>query len=95
MVKASTDWPYSSLAIRQGIDKEGLRLSAGPVPVPRKWDQLVDLLPNEPDLQKLEACMSRGRPCGHDDWVEKTVKEMDLESTLRPRGRPKKVNEAE
>jgi putative transposase len=95
IVKRSIEWPYSSLAIRQGIDKEGLRLSAGPVPLPRKWDQLVDLLPNEPDLRKLEACMSRGRPCGKEDWVEKTVKEMDLESTLRPRGRPKKVNESE
>jgi len=95
IVKHSIEWPYSSLAIRQGMDKEGLRLSAGPVSLPRKWDQFVDLLPNETDLRKLKACMSRGRPCGHEGWVEKTAKEMDLESTLRPRGRPKQVNEAE
>ena len=90
MVKTSTDWPWSSLAVRQGIDKAGLRISAGPVPLPPKWGRLVDLLPNEPDLKKLENCMRRGCPYGHEDWIDKVVKEMDLESTLRPRGRPKK-----
>jgi putative transposase len=93
MVKSSADWPWSSLAIRQGMDKEGLPISAGPVRLPRQWDKLVEVLPNEPDLRKLQACMSRGRPFGHEDWVEKTVKEMDLGATLRPRGRPKKAND--
>jgi putative transposase len=74
MVKTSTDWPWSSLAARQGIDKEGLKISAGPVPLPAKWDKFADLLPNEMDLQKLEACMSRGRPCGNEDWVARTVR---------------------
>jgi putative transposase len=90
MVKTSTDWPWSSLAVRQGIDKARLRISAGPVPLPPQWGRLVDLLPNEPDLKKLENCMRRGCPYGHEDWIDKVVKEMDLESTLRPRGRPKK-----
>jgi putative transposase len=94
IVKRSIDWPWSSLALRQGIDKEGLRISAGPVTLPQKWDKLVDLLPNEPDLRKLEACMSRGRPFGNEDWIDKVVKEMDLESTLRPRGRPIKAKTA-
>jgi putative transposase len=95
MVKRSVDWSWSSLAVRQGIDKEGLRIIAGPVVLPAKWDKLVDLLPNETDLRKLEVCMSRGRPFGNEAWVEKTVKEMDLGSTLRPRGRPKKADDTE
>jgi putative transposase len=95
MVKRSVDWPWSSLAVRQGIDKEGFRISAGPAALPAKWDKWVDLLPDETDLRKLEVCMSRGRPFGNEDWVVKAVKEMDLGATLRPRGRPKKVNEAE
>jgi putative transposase len=92
IVKRSVDWPWSSLAVRQGGDKEGLRISAGPVVLPEKWDKLVDLLPNETDLRKLEVCMSRGRPFGNEDWVVKAVKEMDLGPTLRPRGRPKKTD---
>jgi putative transposase len=94
MVKSSVDWPWSSLAIRQGDAKDGLTISAGPVPLPAKWDTFADLLPNETDLRKLEACMSRRRPFGHVDWVARAVSEMDLESTLRPRGRPKRENKA-
>lgn len=45
------------------------------------------------DLKKLENCMRRGCPYGHENWIDKVVKEMDLESTLRPRGRPKKEKE--
>jgi putative transposase len=90
MVKTSTDWPYSSLAVRQGIAKEGLRISAGPVALPPKWDKLADLLPNEPDLKKLENCLRRGSPFGHEDWIAKTVGHLELELTLRPRGRPRK-----
>jgi len=89
VVKRSVGWPWSSLAVKMGVDKEGLRISAGPVALPAKWDKFVDLLPNETDLRKLEVCMSRGRPFGNEAWVDKTVKEMDLGSTLRPRGRPK------
>lgn len=90
IVQRSVNWPYSSLAVRQGIDKVGLKISAGPVPLPSKWDRLADLLPNESDLVKMEVCMQRGRPFGHEEWVAKVVREMNLESTLRSRGRPKK-----
>jgi len=95
MVKTSEDWPWSSLAVRQGIAKEGLRLSAGPVPLPPNWDRLTDLLPNEPDLKKLKNCLRRGSPFGHEDWIVKTVNQLELQLTLRPRGRPKRGNDAD
>jgi putative transposase len=45
----------------------------------------------EKPLQSLRRCITRGRPFGHDPWVEKMAQVLKLESTLRPRGRPKKV----
>jgi putative transposase len=35
--------------------------------------------------------VQRGRPFGHPAWVVRTAKRLDLESTLRPRGRPKRT----
>jgi putative transposase len=90
IVKRSVDWPWSSLAVRRGVFKESLRIVNGPVPLSKNWLKRVDLLPNEQDLKKLENCMRRGCPYGHDDWILKTVGQLELDLTLRPRGRPKK-----
>jgi len=94
IVKRSVDWPWSSLACRRGINKE-LRIVPGPVPLPANWIHLVDILPNEPDLRKLENCVLRGCPLGDDDWTLKTAGKLDLDLTLRSRGRPRKETNAE
>lgn len=91
LVESSKDWQWSSLAIRQGIEKDGLSLSNGPMLLPNNWLNLVDLLPNETDLKKLENCIRRGSPLGSDIWVTRTANRLELESTLRPRGRPKTI----
>ena len=88
-VQSSKDWQWSSLAIRQGKKKEGLVLSNGPMALPKNWLGLVDILSKETDLKKLENCIRRGSPCGSDVWVTRTANRLELESTLRPRGRPK------
>jgi putative transposase len=89
LVESSRNWEWSSLAIRQGIEKEGLVLHAGPVPLPDNWLGLVDILPNEMDLEKLELCLRRGSPYGESSWVAQAADQLDLASALRPRGRPR------
>ncbi len=89
LVKSSREWLWSSLALRQGKDKDGLTLSVGPMELPDNWLGLVDLLPNETDLEKLSNCIRRGCPYGSDVWIIRTVNQLDLRSTLHPRGRPK------
>lgn len=89
LVKSSREWVWSSLAVRQGKDKDGLALAAGPLELPDNWLGLVDILPNETDLEKLANCICRGCPYGSEAWIMRTVNQLDLESTLRPRGRPK------
>ncbi len=88
LVQSSKDWQWSSLAIRQCKEKEGLVLSNGPMSLPKNWLGLVDILSKETDLKKLENCIRRGSPCGSDVWVMRTANRLELESTLRPRGRP-------
>ncbi len=89
LVKSSSDWLWSSLAIRKGIAKDGLTISAGPVELPDNWFGLVDILPGENDLKKIEHCICRGTPYGRDDWAQQTAKILQLTPTLKPRGRPK------
>ncbi len=89
LVQSSKDWQWSSLAIRQGNEKDGVVLSNGLMSLPKNWLGLIDLLPNETDLKKLEKCIRKGSPYGSDVWVTRTANRLELESTLRPRGRPR------
>jgi len=89
LVKSSLDWSWSSLAIHKGIAKDGLAISPGPVELPDNWFGLVDILPGETELKKIEHCINRGTPFGREDWVQQTAKKLLLTPTLKPRGRPK------
>ena len=90
LVKSSSDWIWSSLTIRRGLAKDGVTISAGPVELPNNWAGLVDILPWENDLAKIEQCIRRGTPLGQDNWIRQTAKRLLLTSTLQPRGRPRK-----
>lgn len=90
LVESSSDWIWSSLAIRRGVAKESVAISAGPVELPDNWAGLVDILPWEDDVGKIERCIRRGTPLGRDDWAQQTAENLLLTSTLRPRGRPRK-----
>ena len=37
----------------------------------------------------VRQSIARGRPFGSEQWTDKTVKRLGLESTMRPRGRPR------
>ncbi|MHC4237248.1 MAG: transposase [Planctomycetota bacterium] len=92
LVQRSADWPWSSLAIRCGEEKP-LTLSDGPMALPRQWKSQADKVADMP-LDEIETCVQRGRPFGDDKWILKTARELALESSLRPRGRPKKEETA-
>lgn len=90
LVKSSLHWMWSSLAIRLGLAQNDIVISPGPVELPENWDRLVDILPGENDLRKIERCLHRGTPLGRDDWTQQIAERLCLTSTLRPRGRPEK-----
>ena len=90
LVDDSRNWRYSSLAIRNGVDKENLPIDPGPVKLPGNWNMLVNLLPGESLNAKLENCIKRGTPFGNDQWITRTSQKLGLQMTLTPRGRPRK-----
>jgi len=44
----------------------------------------------EAELQALRHSVQRGRPFGDGSWIERIVHRLALETTVRPRGRPRK-----
>ena len=89
MVDAAGDWPWCSLAVRLGLEKE-LPISRGPVALPANWHKHVALAIDKNDLAAIENCLKRGAPMGNEQWVRQTAAKLELQSTLRPRGRPRK-----
>ncbi len=57
-----------------------------PLPRPRRWVQWVNEPQTEAELAALRHCIRRGCPFGDESWTENTVRELGLESTVRPRG---------
>jgi hypothetical protein len=43
----------------------------------------------EAQVERLRECLQRRRPHGDAAWTVKTARRMDLEASLRPRGRPR------
>jgi putative transposase len=92
LVKRAEDWRWGSLAQRRGVVSESApTLSAGPLPWPRNWLEQVNRPLADRELEALRRCVDRGQPYGEVGWVQHAAGQLGLASTLRPRGRPKKV----
>ena len=90
LVKRAEQWQWSSLwRWAQGDPKLLAFLSDWPVKRPRQWVGWVNRLETASELEDLRCSAQRGRPFGSQGWVVRVVKRLSLESTLRPRGRPK------
>jgi putative transposase len=90
LVRQAENWRWSSLWRRlQGDPKLSHWLSDWPVERPRNWVAWVNRAETGAELEALRLSAHRGRPFGSEQWVLRTAKRLQLESTLRPRGRPK------
>jgi putative transposase len=89
LVKNAADWPWSSFAVRDG--RESLfKLSQGPTKLPSNWPKHVHRDIDRRRLETIKNSITRSSPLGDKDWTQTTAIKMNLESTLRQRGRPKK-----
>ncbi|MCC7408341.1 MAG: transposase [Phycisphaeraceae bacterium] len=90
LVKRAEDWPYSSLWAGDCPAECRVTLDAPPVPRPSNWRTLVNRPLPPSDLEPLQISVNRGRPYGGDRWISSAAKTMNLASTLRGPGRPRK-----
>lgn len=90
LVKRAEDWRWSSLwHHRNGESMSGLLPGDWPVDRPRNWIQQVNEPQSETELGTLRLCVNRGAPFGGSQWLKSMTKRLGLETTLRPRGRPR------
>jgi putative transposase len=90
LVKSVDAWRWSSLWHRMDGNKAGL-LDDGPLAMPSRWRQQVQRPQTEAELESLQRSVVRGCPFGEISWQDRTAKRLDLQSTLRARGRPSKA----
>ncbi len=92
LVTQAEAWRWGSLwqCRQRGLPEEYPMLHDWPVPHPRNWVALVNRVQTKAELESLQTSVNRGRPYGSETWQKRTAKRLALESTFRPRGRPKK-----
>jgi REP-associated tyrosine transposase len=91
LVDRAEEWRWSSLWRREsgGAESRSL-LTRWPLACPRNWSELVNKPQTEAELNALRTAIRRGSPFGGERWQQRMAKRLNLESTLRPRGRPRR-----
>jgi putative transposase len=91
LVARAEDWRWGSLyRWNSGTVAEKALLAAWPLPRRPGWIDHVNAPQTEAELARLRRSVQRGSPFGDGRWFARTVQALGLETTLRPRGRPRK-----
>jgi len=98
LVTCAEEWLWSSArhwtkAGQEAADRPSF-LEVGPVARPRDWLAWVNQAVTAGELEALRRSVTRGMPFGSPNWIKQTANELGLESTLRPRGRPRKSSDS-
>ena len=89
LVRRAENWLWSSLHWRTRERRPEL-LAEWPVPCPRNWVAHVNSVQSEAELAAMRRSIARGTPFGNERWTQRVAVRLGLESSLRPRGRPRK-----
>jgi putative transposase len=91
LVDRAEDWRWGSLWVRCfGSARDKALLTEGPMQSPADWLTRVNHPESEAEFEALREAIRRGRPFGSEEWSLRIARELGIESTIRPRGRPKK-----
>ncbi len=92
LVTRADDWQWSSLWRYYHGDNEARKaLSHWPIARPDDWLRRVHRAETKRELEALRRSVQRGQPFGSEDWTARTIAKLELEHTVRPRGRPRKT----
>ncbi len=89
LIEQAEQWPWSSLAVRRGR-QVSFKVAEGPVDLPKDWGDLVQEYVDDERTESIVRSLKRSAPLGDSRWTQTTAAKLKLESTLRPRGRPRK-----
>ncbi len=93
LVRKAEDWPWGSLHayVHGGMQAE--LLAPWPIRRSANWVQHVNAVQTEAELAAIHRAIQRGQPYGDDRWTKRIANRLALETTLTPRGRPRKTAE--
>jgi putative transposase len=89
-VRKAHRWPWSSVGT-PGKNVERPVLDPGPVPRGPDWLDWVNRPLTPPELAAVRDSVRRGKPFGSPPWQKRIAARLGLQSTLRPRGRPRRA----
>lgn len=89
-VRKAQHWAWSSAGIPHADAEMLPSLVNGPVERPEPWLDWVNRPTTKDEFEAMSTCISRGQPYGSEQWRSRIAKRLGLESSLRPRGRPRK-----
>jgi putative transposase len=89
LVQRAEDWQWGSLA-NWLSKKETLPLAKWPLARLPGWVDRVNQPLSAKETARVLKAIQKSQPFGDLDWVTSTAERLNLESTLRSRGRPRK-----
>jgi putative transposase len=92
LVRRAEQWRWGSLyRWMRGTAEDRALLAAWPLARRPGWVDHVNQPQTELELAAIQRSVNRGCPFGDSSWIERAVRRLGLESTMRPHGRPKKT----
>jgi putative transposase len=92
LVERAEQWRWGSLwRWLQKAEPAPKLLTPWPISRLPNWTERVNEPLSDKELEAIRRCTQRGSPLGNEAWVEAIARRLGLESTLRPRGRPKSI----
>jgi putative transposase len=101
LVKQADEYPWSSYRAHGAGQADELldriavydQLAGSAAARQRQWSAKVHRPLDESTLEQVRRSSTTGLPFGTEKWVGRLAKRLDLDLTIRPRGRPKKPPE--
>jgi putative transposase len=94
LVARAEDWRWGSLWVRRAKGRaERPPLAPWPIERPRGWTARVNRPLGPREEEAVLRSIGRGQPFGSEPWQVEVAARLGLESSFRPRGRPRKSPE--